>query len=165
MTSMNAKEIIPSWAIEKATLVPAAITPVAAADPAPTNTRNAVPSASARSFWVVVGGAAMRFALGLRPGRLTSFGEMGNLLETYSTSSNAVSRNVRRPGRPRQEGRSDLPEQIPAWLRGAGAEHPRSEEHTSELQSRLHLVCRLLLEKKKKKKNNKKQTKKVKTLN
>src|SRR2546422_7606829 len=30
----------------------------------------------------------------------------------------------------------------------------RSEEHTSELQSRLHLVCRLLLEKKKKKKMN-----------
>src|SRR2546422_4677620 len=30
---------------------------------------------------------------------------------------------------------------------------PRSEEHTSELQSRLHLVCRLLLEKKKKKHN------------
>src|SRR5205809_3986986 len=33
-----------------------------------------------------------------------------------------------------------------------GREHfARSEEHTSELQSRLHLVCRLLLEKKKKK--------------
>src|SRR2546429_3304867 len=29
----------------------------------------------------------------------------------------------------------------------------RSEEHTSELQSRLHLVCRLLLEKKKNKNN------------
>src|SRR3989449_3126178 len=29
----------------------------------------------------------------------------------------------------------------------------RSEEHTSELQSRLHLVCRLLLEKKKNKKH------------
>src|SRR2546429_2712566 len=29
----------------------------------------------------------------------------------------------------------------------------RSEEHTSELQSRLHLVCRLLLEKKKKTKS------------
>src|SRR2546422_3172811 len=29
------------------------------------------------------------------------------------------------------------------------ANRPRSEEHTSELQSRLHLVCRLLLEKKK----------------
>src|SRR2546422_4348636 len=34
----------------------------------------------------------------------------------------------------------------------------RSEEHTSELQSRLHLVCRLLLEKKKKKKVQDKQT-------
>src|SRR5687768_18351221 len=33
------------------------------------------------------------------------------------------------------------------------AVHPRSEEHTSELQSRLHLVCRLLLEKKKKQKD------------
>src|SRR2546422_6465355 len=32
-----------------------------------------------------------------------------------------------------------------------GPDSPRSEEHTSELQSRLHLVCRLLLEKKKKK--------------
>src|SRR2546422_5211742 len=32
--------------------------------------------------------------------------------------------------------------------RGRGS-RPRSEEHTSELQSRLHLVCRLLLEKKK----------------
>src|SRR2546422_3184869 len=31
-----------------------------------------------------------------------------------------------------------------------GARSIRSEEHTSELQSRLHLVCRLLLEKKKK---------------
>src|SRR5258705_13856435 len=31
----------------------------------------------------------------------------------------------------------------------------RSEEHTSELQSLRHLVCRLLLEKKKKKKNHK----------
>src|SRR6266436_8370340 len=47
----------------------------------------------------------------------------------------------------------------------------RSEEHTSELQSRLHLVCRLLLEKKKntkittikkKKKKNKKKRKKKK---
>src|SRR2546429_10014488 len=32
----------------------------------------------------------------------------------------------------------------------AGQQITRSEEHTSELQSRLHLVCRLLLEKKKK---------------
>src|SRR2546422_5133578 len=35
--------------------------------------------------------------------------------------------------------------------------HHRSEEHTSELQSRLHLVCRLLLEKKKKKKHQKRR--------
>src|SRR2546429_5839364 len=38
-------------------------------------------------------------------------------------------------------------------LRGRSArrrDQGRSEEHTSELQSRLHLVCRLLLEKKKK---------------
>src|SRR5690348_17734820 len=33
---------------------------------------------------------------------------------------------------------------------GRGASRPRSEEHTSELQSPVHLVCRLLLEKKKK---------------
>src|SRR2546429_7836948 len=33
---------------------------------------------------------------------------------------------------------------------GAPRPRHRSEEHTSELQSRLHLVCRLLLEKKKK---------------
>src|SRR2546429_3450883 len=43
-----------------------------------------------------------------------------------------------------------------AALLGGKQAHPavdrdRSEEHTSELQSRLHLVCRLLLEKKKQK--------------
>src|SRR2546429_5557563 len=36
--------------------------------------------------------------------------------------------------------------EVQKWLK----RHGRSEEHTSELQSRLHLVCRLLLEKKKK---------------
>src|SRR3989442_4899988 len=34
-------------------------------------------------------------------------------------------------------------------VRGLGQHPGRSEEHTSELQSRPHLVCRLLLEKKK----------------
>src|SRR2546429_9782391 len=38
---------------------------------------------------------------------------------------------------------------IEALLRWLHADRGRSEEHTSELQSRLHLVCRLLLEKKK----------------
>src|SRR2546422_2018260 len=36
-----------------------------------------------------------------------------------------------------------------AAARAVGIHRHRSEEHTSELQSRLHLVCRLLLEKKK----------------
>src|SRR2546422_2083415 len=40
--------------------------------------------------------------------------------------------------------------EIPVAARLAGFRIERSEEHTSELQSRLHLVCRLLLEKKKK---------------
>src|SRR5262245_62911865 len=40
---------------------------------------------------------------------------------------------------------------------GNGARHGRSEEHTSELQSLRHLVCRLLLEKKKKNKDKKQE--------
>src|SRR5687768_17842255 len=42
-----------------------------------------------------------------------------------------------------------LPEARRGRAVGCPAASPRSEEHTSELQSRLHLVCRLLLEKKK----------------
>src|SRR5262245_64812627 len=41
--------------------------------------------------------------------------------------------------------------QLGSLLRGALQTALRSEEHTSELQSLRHLVCRLLLEKKKKK--------------
>src|SRR2546422_4003443 len=54
--------------------------------------------------------------------------------------------SVRRPGVP---GGTRRARAVSAGLRVAGG--ARSEEHTSELQSRLHLVCRLLLEKKKKK--------------
>src|SRR5215203_7116060 len=36
-----------------------------------------------------------------------------------------------------------------AWRSSGASAPPRSEEHTSELQSRQYLVCRLLLEKKK----------------
>src|SRR2546422_3447715 len=39
---------------------------------------------------------------------------------------------------------------LPEGLRREQGFQNRSEEHTSELQSRLHLVCRLLLEKKNK---------------
>src|SRR5207302_11272012 len=49
----------------------------------------------------------------------------------------------------RQARRRDRPGPLP--FRGAHRSRGRSEEHTSELQSRENLVCRLLLEKKKKK--------------
>src|SRR3989449_4861457 len=52
-----------------------------------------------------------------------------------------LGRQIRQGSRRRAP--TDLPKREPV-----GAE-VRSEEHTSELQSRLHLVCRLLLEKKK----------------
>src|SRR2546422_5454012 len=63
----------------------------------------------------------------------------------------------RRPGPSRgrrRAGCADSGGPARARSRAAGgsdrAPRSRSEEHTSELQSRLHLVCRLLLEKKKK---------------
>src|SRR3712207_7407422 len=48
------------------------------------------------------------------------------------------------------------PTNAAAYVRNAPTANaaPRSEEHTSELQSRQYLVCRLLLEKKQKKHNN-----------
>src|SRR3712207_7078985 len=55
-------------------------------------------------------------------------------------------------GDPPRDGRQPLPlRRVPAD-RGGDREraHSRSEEHTSELQSRQYLVCRLLLEKKNK---------------
>src|SRR2546422_10167884 len=53
-----------------------------------------------------------------------------------------------RPGGPARGSCSARGRSAPArWTR---RRIRRSEEHTSELQSRLHLVCRLLLEKKKK---------------
>src|SRR5207302_10517071 len=47
-----------------------------------------------------------------------------------------------------------LPAPNNATVEGSGIAVARSEEHTSELQSRENLVCRLLLEKKKKKERN-----------
>src|SRR3712207_7517857 len=58
---------------------------------------------------------------------------------TGSTSTSTSTRSARRS--PRTARASKL----------APSCRPRSEEHTSELQSRQYLVCRLLLEKKKKK--------------
>src|SRR3712207_9509043 len=55
---------------------------------------------------------------------------------------------ARRSGR-RQYGPGDRRGIRAGWLRGGQVDAERSEEHTSELQSRQYLVCRLLLEKKK----------------
>src|SRR5687768_18148238 len=57
-----------------------------------------------------------------------------------------------------QQYRETLPNGV-SYITLDARENTRSEEHTSELQSRLHLVCRLLLEKKKKRKTDKSQHK------
>src|SRR2546422_7669483 len=77
-----------------------------------------------------------------RPPRSTLF--------PYTTlfRSRAAAKGARLPqGHPQQAGDGEGDRR----RRGDLREVDRSEEHTSELQSRLHLVCRLLLEKKKKK--------------
>src|SRR2546427_6971101 len=56
------------------------------------------------------------------------------------------SRRTARPCRPSRSWKTSLRKPTPARPNGC----PRSEEHTSELQSQSNLVCRLLLEKKKK---------------
>src|SRR5258708_12160504 len=58
-----------------------------------------------------------------------------------------------RPGRPaagKRRPTSTTLSRYPTGLSRTGRRDSRSEEHTSELQSPDHLVCRLLLEKKKK---------------
>src|SRR5690349_23879566 len=80
-----------------------------------------------------------------RPPRSTLF--------PYTTLFRSLRRALRRGGRPRPHRRS--PRALDALAAEAARVHVaalahRSEEHTSELQSRRDLVCRLLLEKKKK---------------
>src|SRR2546429_6944075 len=82
-----------------------------------------------------------------RPPRSTLF-PYTTLFRSAHVGPHAPARDLRvhaRQHRPRR-GRPDAPT---GGARGEPASD-RSEEHTSELQSRLHLVCRLLLEKKKK---------------
>src|SRR5258705_7065963 len=64
-----------------------------------------------------------------------------------------ASRRRARPPDPRRRPRTARRALTRDPRRLVGARHPRSEEHTSELQSLRHLVCRLLLEKKKNIKN------------
>src|SRR3712207_9397435 len=74
--------------------------------------------------------------------------------EIYTLSLHDALPICRRPGRTgrgrRRRSRPLRPRQARARRAAAGASPSRSEEHTSELQSRQYLVCRLLLEKKKK---------------
>src|SRR2546422_3924665 len=70
-----------------------------------------------------------------RPPRSTLF--------PYTTLFRSRAAGNRRRGQGEDQARA---RRLPGRARGQ-----RSEEHTSELQSRLHLVCRLLLEKKKNK--------------
>src|SRR2546422_2881776 len=76
-----------------------------------------------------------------RPPRSTLF--------PYTTLFRSIVKVNGAPTRNRAEFREALAKVRHGDIDAAGPE--RSEEHTSELQSRLHLVCRLLLEKKKKK--------------
>src|SRR5438034_10919271 len=72
-----------------------------------------------------------------RPPRSTLF--------PYTTLFRSLRRGAGQPGRPAGAGEADRAQDR------LGVHAPRSEEHTSELQSHSDLVCRLLLEKKKKK--------------
>src|SRR3712207_7125116 len=91
-------------------------------------------------------------------------GGMGATLEAFDLS---LEKDYQRPGRAHEIlnlNRPDVIQGVHESMVEAGAEvvetntfqasriKLRSEEHTSELQSRQYLVCRLLLEKKKKKK-------------
>src|SRR2546429_5931243 len=69
------------------------------------------------------------------------------LLQTTVPATGAAPDNPL-PGRRRPASGSLRGRSVPGVERRPRSD-PRSEEHTSELQSRLHLVCRLLLEKKK----------------
>src|SRR2546422_6032721 len=76
----------------------------------------------------------------------------GGAHEPDGAASSHLLRRGRHPLSRERIGRRGVPQ--------PGPQVRRSEEHTSELQSRLHLVCRLLLEKKKKKNSRKLRDKK-----
>src|SRR5687768_18222254 len=97
-----------------------------------------------------------------RPPRSTLF-PYTTLFRSRGEGHRAVETDQKLPDEPRAAGNcvsgaKAETETVTVFRRRAAEFTERSEEHTSELQSRLHLVCRLLLEKKKKK--NKKTTRK-----
>src|SRR2546429_7289046 len=68
---------------------------------------------------------------------------------TLFRSGDAHDLRRRSAGRPERLRRRRHHDELERPRHRPGRPDSRSEEHTSELQSRLHLVCRLLLEKKK----------------
>src|SRR3712207_8042775 len=83
-----------------------------------------------------------------RPPRSTLF-PYTTLFRSVALARLADGRSVDVPRRQPLRDQQPLPlGRVALGERGLG-ERPRSEEHTSELQSRQYLVCRLLLEKKK----------------
>src|SRR5690348_17995172 len=70
----------------------------------------------------------------------------------YTTLFRSLRPRGSRPGRPFRSSSRRAPCTTAPGSRRGPWRRSRSEEHTSELQSPVHLVCRLLLEKKKKKK-------------
>src|SRR5438874_9659684 len=92
--------------------------------------------------WLTLGQAAKY--LGVAQSTIRKWSDQGRVPAFYT------------PGGHRRYRRGDLDK----FLEIAATVAARSEEHTSELQSRRDLVCRLLLEKKKKKKKKKKENKK-----
>src|SRR5258705_8913896 len=83
-----------------------------------------------------------------RPPRSTLF--------PYTTLFRSIGRSVTQLCHRYRGLRNSLPTAPRSWRSPATGPWSRSEEHTSELQSLRHLVCRLLLEKKKKKNLNQK---------
>src|SRR5262245_63485526 len=99
--------------------------------------------------------------LGMRPGGIGAVSP-GNKppVDWAEADSDQASMKMPAIAAKRQTPRPEIPDPtaIVAVLSNeiaAISSHKRSEEHTSELQSLRHLVCRLLLEKKKKKKKKK----------
>src|SRR3712207_6937963 len=92
-----------------------------------------------------------------RPPRSTLF-PYTTLFRSQTCRNHVLDRPEPPPGQPRTTCRTTLnhlpktlepPDPLPGTTRRTRQNHLRSEEHTSELQSRQYLVCRLLLEKKK----------------
>src|SRR3989449_8521843 len=100
--------------------------------------------------------------------RSSTLGPQGQYVSSPSESDTSSNRPPPRfansafpkMNRPFPSGKKSAGAGVVSALRASAAQSPggtsaHMSEHTSELQSRLHLVCRLLLEKKKKKKKSK----------